>query len=203
MIGANGAGKTTTLMAISGLIKLSSGNIYFGGRAISSLPPEEIVKIGISQCPEGRQIFSDLTVMENLELGCFVRKNAQGIRRDLDKVFDLFPILKGRLRQKGGTLSGGEQQMLAMGRAIMSDPKLLLFDEPSLGLAPKYVQIIFDTIKDFHRKGASILLVEQNAQMALSIANRGYVLETGRIVHEDTAKKLLKNKIIQKSYLGG
>lgn len=203
LIGANGAGKTTTLMTISGLVKVASGNIRYHKHLLQSMNPNEIVKMGISQAPEGRQIFPRLNVMENLEMGAYVRDDRDRITEDIKKVFSLFPVLKERQFQKAGTLSGGEQQMLAMGRALMAKPKVLLLDEPSLGLAPRLIETIFNIIRQVHEMGTSILLVEQNAKMALSIAQRGYVLETGKIVLEDTAKNLLKNRLVRKSYLGG
>jgi branched-chain amino acid transport system ATP-binding protein len=203
LIGANGAGKSTILKTISGLVKPSSGGVTFLGREISSLPPHKIVKLGISQVPEGRIVFANLTVRDNLELGAYVRNDSTGIAADMEKVFKLFPRLKDRIRQNAGTLSGGEQQMLAMGRGLMSQPKLLLLDEPSLGLAPLLTRDIFKTICEIRQRGTTILLVEQNARMALSVADEGYVLETGRVVLQDSAKTLLCNEQVRKAYLGG
>ena len=203
LIGANGAGKSSTLMAVSGLLRPSAGRIVFEGDDLADVPPHAIVERGISQVPEGRRIFSKLTVLENLEMGAYIRTDDDGIRRDLDWVFGLFPILAERRLQMGGTLSGGEQQMLAIGRALMSRPRLLLMDEPSLGLAPKFVETIFEVIREINTHGTTILLVEQNAHMALSIASRGYVMESGRIVLEDDATSLMVNKSVQEAYLGG
>lgn len=202
LIGANGAGKSTTLMTICGGIPPRSGEILFRGQPIHTLKPNRIVALGISQVPEGRLIFPDLTVQENLDMGAFLRNDARGIRADLDYVFDLFPILAQRRRQAGGTLSGGEQQMLAISRAIMARPSLLLLDEPSLGLAPIIIQQIFSIIEKINADGATVFLVEQNANQALRIANRGYVMETGRIVMEDDAATLLSNEAVRKAYLG-
>ncbi|WP_227763436.1 ABC transporter ATP-binding protein [Zhaonella formicivorans] len=203
LIGANGAGKSTTLKTISGLIRPKKGEIFFEGQKITSAPAQEIVKKGISQVPEGRRVFANLTVLENLELGAYLRTDKAGIKDTLDKVFAKFPRLKERIGQRAGTLSGGEQQMLAMGRALMSRPKLLLLDEPSMGLAPILVKEIFSIIKEINEAGTTILLVEQNAHMALSIANRAYVLETGRIVASGPAKELAESEQIKKAYLGG
>jgi branched-chain amino acid transport system ATP-binding protein len=203
LIGANGAGKTTTLNTISGLLKPRSGKIIFDGKRIDKSPPHKIVDMGISQAPEGRKIFANLSALENLELGAYARKDKDGIKDDLEKVFELFPRLKERLKQNAGTLSGGEQQMLSIGRALMSSPKVMLLDEPSLGLAPMLVKNIFSTILEINQKGTTILLVEQNAHMALQIAHRGYVIETGRIVLEDTAKNLVNNQLVREAYLGG
>ncbi len=203
LIGANGAGKSTTINTVSGLLKPKKGTITFEGKRIDKVLPHRIVELGISQAPEGRKIFPNLTTLENLELGAFCRKDKEEIKKDLDKVFTLFPRLKERMKQNAGTLSGGEQQMLAIGRALMSDPKLLLLDEPSLGLAPILVKSIFNTILEINQQGTTILLVEQNAHMALQIANRGYVLETGRIVLEDMAQSLLTNQQVKEAYLGG
>ena len=202
LIGANGAGKSTTLMTICGGIPPRSGQILFRGQPIHALKPNRIVALGISQVPEGRLIFPDLTVQENLDMGAFLRNDARGIRADLDYVFDLFPILAQRRRQAGGTLSGGEQQMLAISRAIMARPSLLLLDEPSLGLAPIIIQQIFSIIEKINADGATVFLVEQNANQALRIANRGYVMETGRIVMEDDAATLLSNEAVRKADLG-
>ena len=203
LIGANGAGKSTILKTISGLVRPSSGRVVFMGREISSLPPHKIVKLGVSQVPEGRIVFANLTVKDNLELGAYVRNDSSGIAADMEKVFKLFPRLKDRIKQNAGTLSGGEQQMLAMGRGLMSQPKLLLLDEPSLGLAPLLTRDIFKTICEIRQRGTTILLVEQNARMALSVADEGYVLETGRVVLQDSAKTLLCNEQVKKAYLGG
>lgn len=203
LIGANGAGKSSTLMAVSGLLRSSAGRIVFDGDDLADVPSHAIVERGISQVPEGRRIFSKLTVLENLEMGAYTRSDADGIRQDLGWVFGLFPILAERRFQMGGTLSGGEQQMLAIGRALMARPRLLLMDEPSLGLAPKFVETIFEVIREINTDGTTILLVEQNAHMALSIAGRGYVMESGRIVLEDDAANLMVNKDVQKAYLGG
>lgn len=202
LIGANGAGKSTTLMTICGINKPRSGEILWNGQSIQTFAPNEIVKLGISQVPEGRLIFPDLSVMENLELGAFLRRDTGEIARDLDYVFDLFPILAQRRKQSGGTLSGGEQQMLAISRALMARPKLLLLDEPSLGLAPIIIQQIFSIIKKVNSTGTTVFLVEQNANQALKIANRGYVMENGRITMSDDAQKLLSSKEVQKAYLG-
>ena len=202
IIGANGAGKTTTLMTISGGVRARSGRIAFNGRDITELPAHEIVHLGICQSPEGRKIFSRLTVLENLEMGAFTRSDKSGIRADLEKAFHLFPILKQRQSQTGGTLSGGEQQMLAVARALMGRPKLLLLDEPSLGLAPMIVLKIFEVIRELNREGMAILLVEQAARMALKLAHRGYVMETGEITMSDEAAKLLNDRRVQEAYLG-
>ncbi len=202
LIGANGAGKSTTLKTISGQLHPKEGTIHYEGSAIGGMPPHVITAKGIIQVPEGRRIFARMTVMENLEMGAFLRKDKDGIKADLDHVFELFPRLKERAAQKGGTLSGGEQQMLAMGRAMMSKPKLLMLDEPSMGLAPVVVELIFETIQKLHADGIPILLVEQNAHMALSIADRGYVLETGEIKLTGSGKDLLENEDVRKAYLG-
>ena len=202
LIGANGAGKTTTLMTICGCVRARTGAIRFRGRDISGLPPHEIVALGLVQSPEGRKIFPRLSVAENLEMGAFTRRDPDGIAADQKRVFDLFPILGERRRQPGGTLSGGEQQMLAIARALMARPKLLLLDEPSLGLAPLVVSRIFEVIRELNREGATILLVEQNAQMALKAAHRGYVLETGTIAMADAADKLLADPRVRSAYLG-
>jgi branched-chain amino acid transport system ATP-binding protein len=202
LIGANGAGKTTTLMTISGCVRARSGAIRFRGRDISGLPPHEIVALGLVQSPEGRKIFPRLSVAENLEMGAFTRRDPDGIAADQNRVFELFPILGERRRQPGGTLSGGEQQMLAIARALMARPRLLLLDEPSLGLAPLVVSRIFEVIRELNREGATILLVEQNAQMALKAAHRGYVLETGTIAMADSADKLLADPRVRSAYLG-
>ncbi len=203
LIGANGAGKSTTLMAISGIVPLRSGKILFEGEAIHKLAPEKLVAKGICQVPEGRHIFPELTVQENLDLGAFLRNDSDGIKEDLDYVFSLFPILAERRGQDGGTLSGGEQQMLAMSRALMARPKLLLLDEPSMGLAPLIIKQIFEIVKKINKEhNTTIFLVEQNANQALHIADRGYVIENGVITISDSAENLLLNQDIQKAYLG-
>lgn len=202
LIGANGAGKSTALMTISGIIRAAKGVIEFQNRPIHNLKPEEIVAMGISQVPEGRRIFPMLTVLENLEMGSYQRRDKASIAEDLERVFSLFPVLKDRRAQPGGTLSGGEQQMLAVARALMARPKLLLLDEPSLGLAPKLVEQIFETIVEINRSGTTIFLVEQNAQIALNISHYGFVMETGRIVLSDSSKSLLQNERVRQSYLG-
>lgn len=203
LIGSNGAGKTTTLHAISNIIKKSSGQIFFEGEDISTMPANTIVRKGLIQVPEGRRIFANLTVKENLEMGAFTRTDRSAIKRDLEKVFGLFPRLKERIKQYAGTLSGGEQQMLAMGRALMADPRLLLLDEPSMGLAPILVDEIFSIITEINKSGTTILLVEQNAYKALSIANRAYILETGVINKSGIAADLLHDDSVKKAYLGG
>ena len=203
LIGANGAGKSTTLRTISGLLKPKTGSIEFLGKNIAGMPAHQIVKEGISQVPEGRRIFAEMTVMENLELGAFTRDDKSEIDEDMQMVFKRFPRLDERREQLAGTLSGGEQQMLAMGRALMSRPKLLLLDEPSMGLAPLLIKEIFSIIQDINKTGTTVLLVEQNANMALSIANRAYVLETGRITISGDAQKLAASEDIRKAYLGG
>jgi branched-chain amino acid transport system ATP-binding protein len=202
LIGANGAGKSTTLNTICGLLHPRQGNIYLEGEAIHELPAHEIVMRGVAQAPEGRRVFGRLNVVENLEMGAFARDDKDGIKRDIDRVFTLFPRLKERSKQVAGTLSGGEQQMLAIGRSLMANPRLLLLDEPSMGLAPILVETIFDTIREINGLGTTVLLVEQNALMALSIAQRGYVLETGEIVLEDSAAALQENEMVRKAYLG-
>ena len=203
LIGANGAGKSTLLRTLSGLIRARSGKIEFDGRDLTRLPAHEIVALGVSQSPEGRMVFANLTVEDNLELGAYRRKDRAGIRADRDQVYQLFPRLLERRKQPAGTLSGGEQQMLAIGRALMSRPRLLLLDEPSLGLAPLLVREIFKTIREINKRGVTVLLVEQNAHMALSIAGRGYVLETGHVRFEDEARRLLENEDVKRAYLGG
>jgi branched-chain amino acid transport system ATP-binding protein len=203
LIGANGAGKTTTLRAISGVAKLKEGSITFNGKEIQNCTAPDIVKLGISHVPEGRRIFSKMSVMENLEMGAFIRKDKQGIKQDFESIFSRFPRLLERKNQIAGTLSGGEQQMLAIGRALMLRPKLILLDEPSMGLAPIIVQEIFDIIKDINKSGTTVLLVEQNANMALSTANRAYVIQNGVITLEGNAQDLLKNEEVKKAYLGG
>jgi branched-chain amino acid transport system ATP-binding protein len=201
LIGANGAGKTTTLRTVSGLLRPREGAIFYDGQRIDLLPAHEIVGLGVAQSPEGRRIFPRMSVRENLDMGAFTRKDAEQ-RQDLERILEIFPILKERARQAAGTLSGGEQQMLAIGRALMTKPKLLLLDEPSMGLAPIVVQRIFQTIREISEQGVTILLVEQNAAQALGLANRGYVIETGRIVLEDEARALLANERVRKAYLG-
>ncbi len=202
LIGANGAGKSSTLRTISGILRHREGSVTFEGQDLSQFPAHKIVTLGISQVPEGRGVFAQLTVLENLEMGAFVRKDKSGIKEDIDYVFSLFPRLKERQTQLSGTLSGGEQQMLATGRALMARPKLLLMDEPSMGLAPILVDSIFETIVNINKEGTTILLVEQNALMALQIAHRGYVIQTGEIVLTDNAKALRSNKTVQEAYLG-
>ena len=202
LIGANGAGKSTTLRSINGLNRPRRGTITFQGRDITSTPADQVVKMGISQAPEGRRLFPRMSVLENLEMGAFQRKDRGGIREDRDRVFELFPRLQERRHQKAGTLSGGEQQMCAIGRALMARPKLLLLDEPSMGLAPIFVERIFEIVKEINEQGTPILLVEQNALMALDVAARGYVLETGRVALEGPAKELRQNEQVRKTYLG-
>ena len=203
LIGANGAGKSTILRTISGLLRTKTGNVLFEGNSVAAMAPEEIVKKGISQVPEGRRIFANMSVEENLELGAYIRSDKPGIRKDIDKVFERFPRLGERRKQIAGTLSGGEQQMLAIGRGLMSHPRLLLLDEPSMGLAPLLVKEIFSIIKEINASGTTILLVEQNANMALSIAHQAYVLETGRITLSGSAKELMESEEVRKAYLGG
>ncbi len=203
LIGANGAGKTTTLRTISGLKKITSGEIILDGAQIGTLSAPQRVLLGLSQVPEGRRIFPEMSVLENLEMGAFLRKDKEEIRKDMQSVYERFPILGDRKKQMAGTLSGGEQQMLAMGRALMSRPKILLLDEPSMGLAPLLVREIFEIVKDINKSGTTVLLVEQNASMALSIAHRGYVIETGSIVLTGSGEELMKSNEVQKAYLGG
>ena len=203
LIGANGAGKSTTLNTISGLLHPSTGSVEFFGEVLAKIPPHKIVEKGLAQVPEGRRVFAQMTVQENLEMGAYVQNKHSEIEEELTRVYELFPRLKERMKQTAGTLSGGEQQMLAMGRALMSRPKLLMLDEPSMGLAPILVEQIFEIIADLHKRGATILLVEQNAQMASSIANRGYVMETGKIVTTGTGEELLASEAVRKAYLGG
>jgi branched-chain amino acid transport system ATP-binding protein len=202
IIGANGAGKTTTLMSVSGVVRPREGRIVFGGQPIEKLRPFEIVRAGISQSPEGRKIFPRMTVLENLQMGAYTRHDQAAIQRDLQHAFELFPVLKERQQQLGGTLSGGEQQMLAVARALMSRPKLLLLDEPSLGLAPLVVVKIFEVIRRLNSEGIAVLLVEQNARQALKLAHRGYVLETGRITISGSGQELLRDPRVQDAYLG-
>ena len=200
LIGSNGAGKSTTLRSISGLTPPRSGSIKFDGKELGETPPQEIVRLGISQSPEGRRCFPRMTVLENLELGAYLRSD--NISEDLDRVFELFPRLKEREKQKAGTMSGGEQQMLAIGRALMAEPRLLLLDEPGMGLAPILVERIYETIREINKQGTTILLVEQNANSALDVSNRGYVLETGTVALADESSKLKENPDVQKAYLG-
>jgi len=202
LIGANGAGKTTTLRTILGLVRPRNGTVSFNGARLDALSTDRIVRLGIAQSPEGRHIFPRMSVLENLELGAFVRSDRDGIAPDLERVFALFPRLRERVSQKGGTLSGGEQQMLAISRALMARPGLLLLDEPSMGLSPILVETIFRIIQDINRQGTTILLVEQNARMALRVAHRGYVIQTGRIVLHDAAAALLRSDLVRKTYLG-
>jgi branched-chain amino acid transport system ATP-binding protein len=204
MIGANGAGKSTTLMCLSGVVKARAGRVAFAGRDLVAdcVPAHQIVRLGLTQAPEGRKIFPRLTVLENLQMGAFTRTDAGGVAKDIEHAFTLFPILKERQHQAGGLLSGGQQQMLAIARALMARPKLLLLDEPSLGLAPQLVAQIFDVIRELNREGVSVLLVEQNARMALKVAHRGYVLETGRVTLTDKADVLLNDPRVRAAYLG-
>ena len=202
LIGSNGAGKSTTLRSISGLTPPREGTIKFDGTEIGEVPPQEIVQMGVALSPEGRHVFARMTVRENLELGAYLRKDRDGIDRDRERVYALFPRLKERERQKAGTMSGGEQQMLAIGRALMANPKLLLLDEPSMGIAPILVERIYETIAEINRQGTTILLVEQNANYALDVSKRGYVLETGKIAIQDDSDKLRTNADVQKAYLG-
>lgn len=202
LIGSNGAGKSTTLRTISGILKPRQGEILLEGQRINHVPAHKIVELGVLQSPEGRRIFPRLSVRDNLEMGAFTRNDKEGIAEDIERVFGLFPRLRERTSQKGGTLSGGEQQMLAIGRALMGRPRVLLLDEPSMGLAPVLVEQIFSIIKDINAQGTTILLVEQNALMALGIASRGYVLQTGQIVLSDNAQALSENEMVQKAYLG-
>jgi len=205
LLGANGAGKTTLMKVISGLLPPSKGRLFFGGRNIAGLPAERVLRLGVGQVPEGRQVFAPLSVLDNLILGAYVRFKGEGkkeVYKDLDSIFEMFPVLKERQKQRAGTLSGGEQQMVAIGRTMMSRPKLLLLDEPSLGLAPLVASGIFQTIRLLRDRGTTILLVEQNAKAALKVADRGYVLETGRIILEGETEDLLNNKEVQRAYLG-
>jgi len=202
MIGANGAGKSTTLMTISGVHKPVEGSVFFEGQDITATSAEQRVSLGISQVPEGRLIFPEMSVLENLELGAYIRKDTSGIHSDLDKIYDYFPILATRRKQRGGSLSGGEQQMLAIGRSLMSNPRLLLLDEPSLGLAPLIVKQIFEIIQQINKEGTTILLVEQNAQIALNVTDRGYVMETGEITISGTSDDLLADERVRQAYLG-
>lgn len=203
LIGANGAGKTTMMQSISGIVKKTSGDVMFLNESIMKANPKHIVEMGLTQVPEGRRIFTGMSVYENLMMGAFLRKDKGGIKRDYEKVCEQFPILKERMNQDASTLSGGEQQMLAMGRALMAKPKLLLLDEPSMGLAPILVKEIFNIIEEINKAGTTVLLVEQNAKMALSIAHRAYALETGKVVMSGTGEELAKSSDVQKAYLGG
>lgn len=203
LIGANGAGKTTILKTISGLIQPTSGQVSYYDKAIERESAKQIVKERISHVPEGRHVFGGMSVLENLEMGAFLRKDKEGIKRDLKRIYEYFPILEERRKQDAATLSGGEQQMLAMGRALMSRPKLLLLDEPSMGLAPIFIQGIFDIIKEINKEDTTVLLIEQNAKIVLQIADRGYVLESGEVVQTGTGKELLASDAVQKAYLGG
>lgn len=203
LIGANGVGKTTILRTISGLVKAASGEISYEGENITTYSPRKIVASGIAHVPEGRHVFKGMTVLENLEMGSFLRNDKEGIQEDIDRVFDHFPILKERVNQDAATLSGGEQQMLAMGRALMAKPRLILLDEPSMGLAPLFIKEIFNIIELIKSEGTTVLLIEQNAKMALTVADRGYVLETGKIVLSGTGEELLNSDEVQKAYLGG
>ena len=202
LIGANGAGKTTILNTICGVMHPREGSILLDGKPIHTLPAHEIVSLGVSQSPEGRRVFGRLSVLENLEMGAYARNDREGVQKDIERSFRLFPRLEERSKQLAGTLSGGEQQMLAMARSLMASPRLLLLDEPSMGLAPILVETIFDTIKEINSEGTTVLLVEQNALMALSVASRGYVLQTGEIVLQDTAEALQQNEMVRKAYLG-
>jgi branched-chain amino acid transport system ATP-binding protein len=202
LIGSNGAGKTTTLRTVLGTVRPQRGTVVFGGKRIDRVPTHQIARLGIAQSPEGRRIFAPMTVLENLELGAFSRTDREAIAQDLERVLTLFPRLRDRLQQKGGTLSGGEQQMLAMGRALMARPDMLLLDEPSMGLSPILVETIFGIIRSINQRGTTILLVEQNARMALRVAHRGYVIQTGRIVLQDAASALLSSDVVRKAYLG-
>ena len=203
LIGANGAGKSTILRTISGLVKPTSGSMVFNNSDLLKMSPQNIVKNGLIHVPEGRHVFKGMTVKENLEMGAFLRKDKENLAQEVEEVFERFPVLEERINQDAATLSGGEQQMLAMGRALMSKPKLLLLDEPSMGLAPIFIREIFNIITEINKKGTTILLIEQNAKMALSIADRGYVLETGKIVSSGAGQELLASDEVQKAYLGG
>ena len=203
LIGANGAGKTTTLHTVTGLLRAKSGHIIYDGQDITKVPPHKIVTMGMAHVPEGRRVFANMTVLQNLKMGAYTRKDKNEIEKTLETVYTRFPRLKERQNQTAGTLSGGEQQMLAMGRALMSQPKIILMDEPSMGLAPILVEQIFDIIRELHAAGTTILLVEQNAQAALSVADRAYVLETGRITLSGTGKELMASDAVRKAYLGG
>lgn len=203
LIGANGAGKTTTMQSIMGLIPARSGEIYYDGKLLNKIPTHKIVHLGMTQVPEGRRVFQELTVYENLMMGAYTKRNKEKIKQDLTWIYDLFPRLKERRKQIAGTLSGGEQQMLAMGRALMSRPELLMLDEPSMGLSPLLVDQVFSIIKEIHKEGTTILLVEQNAGKSLAISDRGYVLENGQIAYQGTGKELMESDDVRKAYLGG
>ncbi|HYG84996.1 MAG TPA: ABC transporter ATP-binding protein [Azospirillum sp.] len=203
LIGANGAGKTTTLRAISGMLPLASGQITFRGEPIGNTSARNVLALGIAHCPEGRRVFPQLTVRENLEMGAYLRRDREGIARDMERIFDRFPRLKERLHQAAGTLSGGEQQMLAIARALMSRPRMMLFDEPSLGLAPNLVERTFEIVSEIRKEGTTVLMVEQNALAALEMCDRSYLLETGQVIEHGTGSAMLENPHIQKAYLGG
>ncbi|GAA4256136.1 amino acid/amide ABC transporter ATP-binding protein 2 (HAAT family) [Azospirillum brasilense] len=203
LIGANGAGKTTTLRAISGLLPLASGRITFEGREIGNAAPRTVLALGVAHCPEGRRVFPHLTVRENLEMGAYLRRDHQAVAQDMERLFDRFPRLKERLNQPAGTMSGGEQQMLAIARALMSRPKIVLFDEPSLGLAPNLVERTFEIVSDIRREGTTVLMVEQNAYAALDMCDRAYLLESGQVMEQGTGQAMLANDHIQRAYLGG
>jgi branched-chain amino acid transport system ATP-binding protein len=203
LIGANGAGKTTTLSTISGIVPPTSGEIWFKGKRLNGMPPHAILRLGVAHIPEGRRVFATMTVLENLETGAYLRKDKRAISKDLDNIYESFPVLKERRRQVAGSLSGGEQQMLAIGRALMANPRLLLMDEPSLGLSPVLVDEVGDIVRDINRSGVTIVLVEQNARMALKLANRAYVLEVGSITLEGNSNDLLQDEHVKKAYLGG
>jgi branched-chain amino acid transport system ATP-binding protein len=202
LLGANGAGKTTTMKTILGLVRPTGGHVSFKGRITDKMTPSEVVKAGIAPVPEGRRVFSRMTVTENLELGAYIRRDHKAISEDMARVFDLFPRLKERRKQLAGLMSGGEQQMLAIGRAMMARPTMLIMDEPSMGLSPIFVERVFDTIQSINKQGVTVFMVEQNANMALTIANRGYVLQTGEVVLEDSAENLLRSELVRKTYLG-
>jgi branched-chain amino acid transport system ATP-binding protein len=202
LLGANGAGKTTTMKTILGLVRPSKGSVTFKDKRIDQMPPSEVVQAGIAPVPEGRRVFARMTVSENLELGAYTRSDRKAIADDMARVFDLFPRLKERQKQIAGTMSGGEQQMLAIGRALMAQPQLLIMDEPSMGLSPIFVERVFDTVQTINKQGVTVFMVEQNANMALTIASRGYVLQTGEVVLEDTAANLLQSEVVRRTYLG-
>jgi branched-chain amino acid transport system ATP-binding protein len=202
LLGANGAGKTTTMKTIMGLVRPTNGDVLFKGKQIARMTPGEVVRSGIAPVPEARRVFTRMTVMENLELGAYTRNDHQAIAEDMARVFDLFPRLKERRKQLGGTMSGGEQQMLAIGRALMARPSLLIMDEPSMGLSPIFVERVFETVQAINKQGVTVFMVEQNANMALTIASRGYVLQTGEVVLEDTAVNLLQSEVVRRTYLG-
>jgi branched-chain amino acid transport system ATP-binding protein len=202
LLGANGAGKTTTMKTIMGLVRPSGGSVFFRGKDVAKMTPSDVVKAGIAPVPEGRRVFSRMSVSENLELGAYLRSDHKAINDDMTRVFDLFPRLKERRKQLAGLMSGGEQQMLAIGRALMARPTLLIMDEPSMGLSPIFVERVFDTVQSINKQGVTVFMVEQNANMALTIANRGYVLQTGEVVLEDSAPNLLQSELVRKTYLG-